>query len=616
MRRIIAVALCTAAFVPAVADAQVIIMRKPFTATAPAVATPQIPTPTPSPTPTPTPAPVPKTGTWTLGRPVVATPSCGASVPATRDVWCAGADGTRLAESACSGPKPSTETVAEDYRSCGYRWNAAEWSAYSSSCSADARRTRSVSCLRSDGQAAEEGRCDASQRPATEETAPVYSACSHEWKTGEYLDPGAGCTSAETQTRTVVCSRVLDGQTVDDALCAAGSRPVATKVAADYSSCEYRAVEYGAWTPDSTCSASATKSRTAKCQRSDAKGTIVDAGECASRGVSLTETVSEANYSSCSYRWSTGEFVDPGSACTASETQMRSVTCIREIDGQVAEDARCDAAVRPAATQTVADYSSCSYGQGTTTDFGDWSSHCSATATRTRRWSCWRSDGTTVPDSECTSRGVSLDQSETAAVYDQCSYSWKTGAFVYPGPACDPSQTQTRAVTCTRDLDGATMADSQCSAASRPTSTQTVVNYDGCVNDRTWTGTDTQIGHVMGEAMGTAWFAMPAMGANHMWFGPYVYGIRPGIRTLTWKIKLFDAERDANGVVYLDVWDSTTGGQVSGLQILRSNFGSSTDFVTFTMQYEQTGIMPTHAIEYRAFYQGVARVAIASVTVN
>ena len=616
MRRILAVALCTASFVPAVVDAQVIIMRKPFTTTAPAIANPPVTAPAPAPTPSPTPAPAPQTGTWTLGRPVVTAPACGASVPATREVWCAGAEGARLPDSACSGQKPSTETVASDYRSCGYRWDAADWSAYSSSCAANATRTRDVRCLRSDGQTADDGLCDVSQRPDARETAPVYSGCSHEWKTGEYLDPGAGCTATETQTRTVVCTRTLDGQAVDDAQCAAESRPDATSIVADYSSCSYRAVEFGSWTSDSTCSATATKSRTAKCQRSDAGGTIVDAGECLSRSVSLTETVAEANYSSCSYRWATGEFLDPGSACTSSETQTRSVTCIREIDGQTSDDARCVADSRPAATQTVADYSSCQYGQGTTTDFGDWSSHCSAAATRTRRWSCLRSDGTTAADAECTSRGVDLDQTETAAVYDRCSYAWKTADFVNPGPDCDPSQTQTRSVTCARELDGTTVDDSQCSSSSRPPATQTVVNYDGCTRNRTWTGTDTQIGHVLGEPMGTAWFAMPAMGQNHMWYGPYVYRITPGTRTLTWKIKLLDAERDANGVVYLDVWDSTRGGIVNGRQILRSDFGSSTDFVTFTMQYEQTIDMRTHAIEYRAFYQGVARVAIASVTVD
>ena len=615
MRYVLAAALSSAALLPGLADAQVVIMRKPFTVTATGVQTPPTPSPTPTPVPAPTPAPIPQVGTWTLGTPVVASPSCGSAVPATREVWCAATDGTRIPDASCAGTKPLGDTTAPDTRGCTYDWQAAAWSGYSSSCSENAQRSRTVSCVRSDGQAAADGLCDVSKRPETKEVSPIYSSCSYEWKAGEYLDPGSSCTATETQTRSVVCSRTLDGATVDDAQCVGSTRPEATTIVADYSACEYRAVDYGPWRPASTCSADSTKSRTAKCQRSDADGTIVGDAECTSRGVSLTETVPNADYSTCSHSWVAGDFLDPGTSCTATETQTRSVTCQRDLDKSVSDDGLCDAASRPSSTRTVSDYSSCTYGQGTTTDFGDWDSHCSATAKRSRRWSCWRSDGTTMPDSECVSRNIDLDQTETAAVYDGCSYSWTTGDYLSPGPACDPAQTQTRSVTCTRSMDGTTVADSFCTD-TRPSSTQTAANYDDCANNLTWYQNSSNVGHMLGEAANGGWYAQPSMGSHHMWYGPYVYRIKPGIRTITWTMQLHDVERDANGVVFLDVYDSATAQQVSGMQILRSNFGANTGFITFTMQYQQTAEMATHAMEYRAYYQGVARVTIASVSVN
>src|SRR3546814_1515453 len=58
-----------------------------------------------------------------------------------------------------------------------------------------------------------------------------------------------------------------------------------------------------------------------------------------------------------------------------------------------------------------------------------WSSTCSASANRTQTAQCRRLDGAIVAASECTSRGISLTQTETGANYSGCSYSASFGAW-------------------------------------------------------------------------------------------------------------------------------------------------------------------------------------------
>src|SRR3546814_19015152 len=71
-----------------------------------------------------------------------------------------------------------------------------------------------------------------------------------------------------------------------------------------------------------------------------------------------------------------------------------------------------------------------------------WASTCSPNATRTRTYDWRRSDGTIVPDGECTSRGISLSESETGAVYSGCSYNWQTGAWSGYNSSCSANATQ------------------------------------------------------------------------------------------------------------------------------------------------------------------------------
>ena len=323
------------------------------------------------------------------------------------------------------------------------------------------------------------------------------------WETGTWEWSGpAACTQDAPQTRSVRC--VASGAETSASNCS-GPAPEATRTAARHDGCTFSATGWGGWTPSSTCSAASTKSRSAQCLRSD--GAIVSDEECLQRDVGLTETVAEANYSSCSHEWRYSAYVDPGSNCSAKEYQARVATCVRTLDGQLVDDALCDVSAREPLVRVVPDYSGC-HPFWYTTDKGwsDWSSTCSATATRTREVGCFRNeynctpetpgfwadygDGSCSvrrPESEChesptsTSEGFSPESAtETAAVYTGCSNSWSYSQYEDPGASCSSAEAQTRTAVCKRDLDGEIMLDSACDPAAREPLTRTVADYSSC----------------------------------------------------------------------------------------------------------------------------------------
>src|SRR3546814_4573278 len=93
----------------------------------------------------------------------------------------------------------------------------------------------------------------------------------------------------------VTCRRDPLGTTVADSFCAS-AKPATSEVSGQYGGCSYSATNWTGWSAwSSTCSASATRTQTAQCRRSD--GAIVAASECTSRGVALSQTRSEEHTS-------------------------------------------------------------------------------------------------------------------------------------------------------------------------------------------------------------------------------------------------------------------------------------------------------------------------------
>src|SRR5690606_25431302 len=255
-----------------------------------------------------------------------------------------------------------------------------------------------------------------------------------------------------------------------------------TKVEADYSSCSYTAVNATSWTPANTCSSNTTETRTFECRRSNDGGEIVANSECTSRGVALSETRPTANYSSCTYSAKVGSWSAWSSDCSTTAKRTRTVECLRS-NGDVVASSECTSrgVSLPGTSETAARYGSCTY----SAQFGSWSawsSDCSTTATRTRSVVCKRSNGDTVANSECTSRGVSVTPtSETAARYGSCSYSRvNPGAWGAWASSCSSNTTRTRTYQCRRS-NGDIVANSECTNRGISlTETGTGANYSGC----------------------------------------------------------------------------------------------------------------------------------------
>jgi hypothetical protein len=110
---------------------------------------------------------------------------------------------------------------------------------------------------------------------------------------------------------------------------------------------------------------------------------------------------------------------------------MRTVQCVDKTSKAVVSDAQCRTA-RPPATGVMPSYSTCAQ-TWTPVSYGPYAESCSDRTTRTIEWQCLqaRPDGT-VPGTGC---GTQPAATETVANYSGCSYSWTTtpGACVGDG---------------------------------------------------------------------------------------------------------------------------------------------------------------------------------------
>jgi hypothetical protein len=150
---------------------------------------------------------------------------CG-DVTGTRPVTCVRSDGQSADDASCSsaGAKPATQVQDVDYSTCTFAWSAGAWSAYGSTCSDTAARSRTVSCQRSDGTPAADARCS-DVRPDVYESAAIYTGCAYAWHSA----PGA-CVG-QNRDFVVTCERSGSGypaRTVADTFCT-GAKPASSR---------------------------------------------------------------------------------------------------------------------------------------------------------------------------------------------------------------------------------------------------------------------------------------------------------------------------------------------------------------------------------------------------
>jgi len=156
------------------------------------------------------------------------------------------------------------------------------------------------------------------------------------------------------------------------------------RVISDYSACNpywHESSPWGEWSDK--CSASATRTRNIECFQNETNcdvGTAgfwaeLEDGTCMRKidpencentdgagryGFDPTDAVETMPvYSSCTYRWVAGQPVNNAPSCVRSEAQTRQVSCIRELDQNPEDPAKCDPATRPSETVNVPDVSAC-----------------------------------------------------------------------------------------------------------------------------------------------------------------------------------------------------------------------------------------------------------------
>ncbi len=287
--------------------------------------------------------------------------------------------------------------------SSDHDWKADPWptdlTGFNSTCSSLATRVRSVTCVRRfDGSIQADSECDPVTRPESSQVQPIYDSCSYAWKTGAFGEWSSTCSTTAVQTRSVTCLR-SNGDQVDDAECTltrAGDRPAASNVQPNYESCtySYSLGEWGAWS--SSCDGNASRIRAITCMRSN--GDALPSSECVDRGLAAPDTnETAARYDSCSYSWSLGDWSNWSSSCSATATRTRSVVCERSNNGgQAVEDGEClTAGSKPMSSETAPIYSGCTF----SASYGQWS--VCASGSQSRPVTCTRSDGVQVDPSAC-----------------------------------------------------------------------------------------------------------------------------------------------------------------------------------------------------------------------
>lgn len=120
----------------------------------------------------------------------------------------------------------------------------------------------------------------------------------------------------------------------------------------------------------------------------------------------------------------------------------------------------------------------------------------------------------------------------------------------------------------------------------------------------------TELPHQIGYLDGDGWSADTSGPAGFMTYGPYG-GVIQGARTATWRMKVDDiASPDTSPVVQLDIWDATTSEQLATITLNRNNWSAANTYQTFDLPFVQDASRNGHAMEFRTYYAGAAKVTV------
>lgn len=321
---------------------------------------------------------------WTVGNwSAPDEPMCGDYVR-TRTVACVSNRGVVVDDGMCDATRPASSETIYDGSGCGYAWSASAFT-WSSECSDAAIGTRSVTCMRNGTEVVEDARCGAN-RPETTSQEARYEGCTTDWAVGEWGGWSSQCSAQSTRSRSVACMQQRPSGAVSrPSDSCSNTPPESSETTRNFTNCT-ASWDIGAWgwngvadAKSSTCSAAPTQNRTVACMKTDSTGqrVAVDEDQCIADGAGprpeATRTVT-SDYSSCSYAWSPNDTTTGwgwngqegawSNTCSANAQQTRTVSCIRSgLSGGATEivgDGMCaNAGAKPQTGRTASNVSGC-----------------------------------------------------------------------------------------------------------------------------------------------------------------------------------------------------------------------------------------------------------------
>jgi hypothetical protein len=371
---------------------------------------------------------------------------CSANTTRTRTVPCVRSNGATVADSFCANApnKPTTTENGSNYASCTY----APRDQGRTACTPQGTQQQYWDCTRSDGQtgfpASYCGKTNPENLTCTP-PPPVYTytpqyrgetACSGSQKQ-VYWDctrsdgatgfPASMCGKANPETQSCVMPVTYTPRNRGETACSNSQKQVywdclgSDGSVAPASAC-------GKTNPETqSCVMPVTYSPRYQGESACTNGQKQVYWDClGSNGSSApASTCGKTNpeIQSCtSYTWVTDGWSGYNSGCSSTATRTRGVYC-RGSDGNNYPDGNCASqGPKPAASETAAVYSSCTYRSEDTGNNG-----C-VSGTRTYTTQCRRSDGNIVANSNCGNTGT---RTESCTL----SCSWKVGAPANPGGA-------------------------------------------------------------------------------------------------------------------------------------------------------------------------------------
>jgi hypothetical protein len=378
-------------------------------------------------------------GVWS--DPSVTTEGCVSSSLRIRDVTCRRTDAQTVSDSFCADEKPASTSVTEDYSNCSFDWSIKSSSDWSSNCSLTAEQTRTYECKRGDGVVVADSFCT-SPKPPENFTQMETSGCSYAWATGVWSDWSSNCSSQSTRTRTVTCSTNISGQTISGKVenCT-DTKPSTQETSEIYSDCTASWQE-GPWgwngvaeAKSSTCSDSPQQTRTVTCTITNEQGQKVTISD-SSCGVKPATTQNlSSDYSGCTYKWNLGDWGwnnIPGawsSTCSASAIQSRTVSCIREETNATVSSSFCPVPTPDTQSSPILNVTDCSglVSNGSFETSNSWAISGSGTGYSSAR----KSDGNSsmyVAANGKFSQDIEFIQGKTYSISLYCSKSSNSGS--------------------------------------------------------------------------------------------------------------------------------------------------------------------------------------------